>query len=171
MKLRWLWNAWDYSCVIWCIWQISRVTNCTRKIFQGFVFEQTLLNFTRTSSQFQKCTFNTIYGKHWLLKNCCSRVTTFNFSGVNSCQRFFPCRYIFEVWMRTTKGTLTLQIEKKILRFFNNLYRFQQRYQGFTYGAFSHKLCYTEYRHQQYLLSCWQNNLSTCWSLVASRSL
>ena len=122
MKLRWLWNAWDYSCVIWCIWQISRVTNCTRKIFQGFVFEQTLLNFTRTSSQFQKCTFNTIYGKHWLLKNCCSRVTTFNFSGVNSCQhcqRFFPM-YIFEVWMRTTKGTLSLQIEKKILGFFNN---------------------------------------------------
>ena len=94
MKLRWLWNAWDYSCVIWCIWQISRVTNCTRKIFQGFVFEQTLLNFTRTSSQFQKCTFNTIYGKHWLLKNCCSRVTTFNFSGVNSCQRFFHVQVV-----------------------------------------------------------------------------
>ena len=82
--LQWLWNAWDYSCVIWCIWQISRVTNCTRKIFQGFVFEQTLLNFTRTSSQFQKCTFDTIYGKHWLLKNCCLKVIKHNFLSVDS---------------------------------------------------------------------------------------
>ena len=118
MKLRWLWNAWDYSCVIWCIWQISRVTNCTRKIFQGFVFEQTLLNFTRTSSQFQKCTFNTIYGKHWLLKNCCSRVTTFNFSGVNSCQhcqRFFPCTSLRFEWVQLKVHTVWEKFIKSLI--------------------------------------------------------